>query len=461
MSKIFETLKIAITGKEKNFTSGNINRAIILLSIPMILEMLMEGLFAIVDAYWVGKISTEAMAVVGYTESVITIVYSLAFGMAMAATAMVARRIGEEKHEEAAKVSAQAILISSSVAILAGILGYVFAADILSMMGASEAEISTGLGFTQIIFSTNIVIVSLFVFNGIFRGAGDASSAMWALWISNGLNIILDPIFIFGWGPIPEFGVAGAAIATTLGRGIGVGFQLYILFGGKLDLKLKRAHFTPIFSIIKKFVDIASTGSIQFIIASSSWIFLMKIISQFGTDVVAGYWLAIRIIMFTILPSWGLANAAATLVGQNLGAKKPERAEKSVWLSAIYNVIFLTIVGIILFAFSRPIVGLFVEDIVVIEVSILALRIFAIGYLFFAAGMVLGQAFNGAGDTRTPTYVNFICFWVLQIPMAYLFAIEWEWGPSGVYWTVAISEAVLALILAYLFRKGKWKTVEV
>ena len=461
MQKIFDLFKEAITGSESNFTSGSINRAIVLLSIPMILEMVMESLFAVVDAFFVAQVGVNAIATVGLTESVITLVYSIAIGLSMAATAMIARRIGENKPEAAAIASVQAIMITVFIAIVLGILGFIFAADVLRLMGGSEELITTGVNYTRIMFGGNIVIMLLFLFNGIFRGAGNASIAMYALWIANISNIILDPLLIFGIGPFPELGVTGAAVATNIGRGIGVAFQLFILFKGIGIVKILDRHFRANWEVIKKILDVAATGTFQFLIASASWIVLMRIIARFGSEAVAGYTIAIRIIIFTILPAWGLANAAATLVGQNLGAKKPERAETSVWRAAFFNMIFLTTVSVIFILGAEFFIRIFTADPPVIEAGVLSLRIICMGYIFFAYGMVISQAFNGAGDTRTPTIINFVCFWLIEIPLGYFLAINVGWELAGVCAAVAIAETLQAIICIYIFRKGRWKLVKI
>ncbi|MCB0587631.1 MAG: MATE family efflux transporter [Phaeodactylibacter sp.] len=461
MSKILDTFAEALNGKEKKYTSGSINRAIVLLSIPMILEMVMESLFAVADVFFVSRVSVDAVATVGLTESVVTLVYAIAVGMSMAATAMVARRVGEEKPEQAAVAAAQSMLIGLGISVATGIPGIIFAEDILRLMGGSEELIANGVGYTRILLGSNVVIMLLFLLNGIFRGAGDAAIAMRSLWLANLINIALDPLFIFGLGPFPEMGVQGAAMATFIGRGAGVLYQLYILFGKSGVIQLRWEHFQVHLRIIRKLGKVASTGAGQFLIGSASWIFLMRIIAHFGSEAVAGYTIAIRLIIFTILPSWGLANAAATLVGQNLGAGKPERAEKSVWQSAFYNMLFLLSVSIIYFLFANPILGLFNGEPAVLEAGVLSLRIICAGYVFFAYGMVISQAFNGAGDTRTPTIINLFCFWMLEIPVAYFLSIKMEWGLAGVCWAIAGSETVLAIISILVFRMGWWKTVEI
>ncbi len=461
MRKIWNLVLESLRGEERSYTSGSLRRAIVLLSIPMILEMVMESLFAVVDVFFVSKVGIEAVATVGLTESVITLVYSLAIGLSMAATAMVARRVGEKRPGAAARAGAQAMLLAMVLSVAISILGIVFAADILRLMGGTESLIASGVGYTRIMMGSNMVIMLLFLLNGIFRGAGDASLAMRSLWLANGINILLDPIFIFGWGPFPEMGVMGAAVATTIGRGLGVAYQLHHLFGGKGVVHIRAADFLPDLPVLRKLGNIGATGAGQFLIASASWIFLMRIIAHFGSESVAGYTIAIRIIVFTILPSWGLSNAAATLVGQNLGAGKPERAEASVWVTAFYNMLFLLGVSIIFILLAPQLIRLFNGEPAVVQAGVTSLRIICLGYVFFAYGMVLGQAFNGAGDTRTPTLLNFICFWLIEIPLAYVLAIPLGWGLPGVCWAIAGAETLLALLLVVLFRRGRWKTVVV
>ncbi len=461
MKKAIQLFWLAIKGDEKNFTSGSINRAIVLLSIPMILEMIMEALFAVVDVYFVSKVSVNAVATVGLTESVITLVYSIAIGLSMATTAMVSRRIGEGNKDSASSAAFQAIVITVIISVVISILGLIFAPDILRLMGGTPALINEGVNYTRIIFGGNVVIMLLFLLNAIFRGAGDAAIAMRALWIANILNMVLDPCFIFGWGPFPEMGVAGAAVATNIGRGIGVVFQLFILLRGRHIIKIGREHIKLVRVTIRKLLQVSIGGMGQYLIASASWIFLMRIIAVFGEHAVAGYTISIRMIIFAILPAWGMANAAATLVGQNLGAEQPDRAEISVWKSAYYTMLFLLGVSILYFLFASPMMHIFHDHPEVVQYGVSSLKIICLGYIFFAYGMVIGQAFNGAGDTKTPTFVNFLCFWILQIPLAYLMGITLGFGPNGVFWAVAISETVLALVLIVLFRKGKWKKIEI
>jgi len=461
MNKFVKLFWIAIKGEEKNFTTGSINRAIFLLSVPMILEMVMEALFALVDAFFVSRVSINAVATVGLTESVITLVYSIAIGLSMATTAMVARRIGEGDKEKAAIAAVQSIWIALAFSTCVCLVGIFFSENILRAMGGSESLIAEGVWYTRLIFGGNYVIMFLFLLNAIFRGAGDASVAMRSLWISNIINIILDPCFIFGLGPFPELGLTGAAVATNIGRGIGVVYQVYMLSRGMVIVRIARRHIVMSWEVVKKLFEVSIGGMGQYIIASSSWIFLMRIISEFGESAVAGYTISIRILIFSILPSWGMANAASTLVGQNLGADQPNRAEQSVWRTAFYTMIFLGIVSVIYFISARSIVSLFHPDPTVVQMGVASLRIICLGYVFFAYGMVISQAFNGAGDTRTPTIMNFFCFWLIQIPLAYLLGLQLEVGPNGVFWAVAISESILAIICIYIFRLGRWKTIKI
>ena len=461
IKEALQLFKESLQSEEKSYTTGSINRAIALLSIPMILEMAMESVFALVDAFFVSKISPDAMATVGLTESVITLVYSIAIGLSTAPVALISRYIGENDKAGASKVAMQAIYLAVFGALVTGIPGFIFAEDILRFMGGSDALIRSGLGYTRIMFGFNIVIMLLFLLNGILRGAGDASLAMRTLWLANGINIILDPLLIYGIGPFPEMGVEGAAISTTIGRGTGVAFQLYVLFGGKARVRLFIKAWQLDLPVIGRLLKIAVNGAFQFFIASASWIFLMRIIAGMGSVAVSGYTIAIRLILFTLLPAWGMSNAAATLVGQNLGAKQPARAESSVWRTAHFNTIFLLTASVIYLLFTTPILSLFDKTPEVLEAATSTLRIFAIGYIFYGYGMILAQAFNGAGDTATPTIVNFVCFWLMEIPLGYLFALRLDWGLPGVCWAVVISETMLSVIIMVLFRRGRWKTMEV
>lgn len=461
IQEFFGLIYKAILGKQEDYTSLPLNRAIILLSVPMILEMAMESSFALVDVYFVSRLGKEAVATVGLTESVITIVYSIAIGLSMAATAMIARRTGEKNHGMAAKAAAQAIWIGVVSSALLGIPGLIFAPEILGLMGADQAVLDTGTGYTRWMFGSNGVIMLIFINNGSFRGAGDAAIAFRVLVISNLLNMILDPLFIFGIGSFEGFGLEGAAYATNIGRGIGVLSQLIFMFRGEGVLKIKLPDFSLDLDIIVRLFKVSLGGTGQFLIASCSWIFLMKIMSEFGSDALAGYTISIRILIFTILPAWGMANAAATLVGQHLGAQNPDLAEKSVWKTALYATFFLVFVAIIYFVTAEPVVGFFTDEAAVAQVGIDSLRWFCLGYLFFAYGMVISQAFNGAGDTKTPTILNFIFFWLVQIPLAFFLSLTLEWGPKGTFIAVVIAEALLAGACILVFRQGKWKDSEI
>ena len=457
----FILFRQAISGTEKEYTSGSIDKAIFLLSIPMIFEMLMEGLFALVDIFFVAKLGKEATATIGLTEGVVTQVVALALGLSMATTAMVARRIGEKDQEGACIAAVQSIFIGIIVCVIIAVIFYFTSTDILRFMGGSDELVRTGNAYTRILLTGSSTLFFLFLLNGIFRGAGDAAIAMRTLVLANGVNIILDPLFIFGLGPFPEMGVAGAAVATTTGRGVGVCYQIYHLVNGKSLIHLRRRHLKWAGDIVLRLIRVSSTGVLQFAIATASWLFIVKIIALFGDAAVAGYSIAIRLIVFTILPAWGMAGAASTLVGQNLGALKPDRAEKSVWRAAFFNMLFLTTISILFLVFAPSLVPFFTQEPEVIEQGVLCLRIICLGYIFYAYGMVIGQAFNGAGDTVTPTWINFIAFWILQIPLSYTFARLFHWGPVGVYWAIAISESFLAVLAVYIFRKGRWKTVKI
>ncbi|MBT8394428.1 MAG: MATE family efflux transporter [Bacteroidia bacterium] len=461
ISRFLKNLKIAVTGKEQEFTSGSIRRAVFMLSVPMILEMMMESVFAVVDIYFVSKVSINAVATIGLTESVITLVYAVAIGLSMAATAVVARRVGEKDLNGASRASVQAIFLGIAVAVVVSVIGLLYPKEILGLMGAEPDLIEEGYGYTKVLLGGNVTIMLLFLINAIFRGAGDASVAMWALVLSNGLNIILDPIFIFGLGPIPAFGVQGAAIATTIGRGMAVLFQLVVLFYGWSRIKIAYKDLVLRTKIMFNLVRVSLGGIGQFLIGTSSWIFLMRIMSEFGSEVLAGYTIAIRVMMFTLMPAWGMSNAAATLVGQNLGAKKPQRAENSVWKTGKYTAIFMGIVSVIYLLFAKSIISLFTNDDNVISNGALCLQVIAAGYIFYAYGMVIIQSFNGSGDTRTPTYINFFCFWLFQLPFAYLAAIVFDFGPKGVFVAITLAEVCIAIVAIIFFRKGKWKEMKV
>ncbi|MEM1120900.1 MAG: MATE family efflux transporter [Bacteroidota bacterium] len=461
MRKFIALFIQAVKGTETDFTKGSINKAVFLLAIPMILEMIMEGIFSIVDAILVSKVGEDAFATVVLTETFATLIYSLAIGVSIAATAMVGRRVGEKNHEAANEAAGQAVLLGVSISIIITIIGLLFPAELLRIMGASESVIATGINFTRIFLGSNIVIMLLFILNGVFRGAGNAAIAMRVLILANLLNIVLDFILIFGWGPIPAMGVTGAAIATSIGRGSAVLYQLYVLFSKKGIVQLTLDHLRSNWEVLKNLVNVAATGASQHLIGSASWIFLMMLIADYGTETVNGYGMAIRIIMFTFLPAWGIANAGATLIGQNLGAGQPERAEKSVWRAGYLNMAFLSAVAIIYLIWAEFFIRIFTNNPVVIEVGIEVLRVFSVSYPLFALGMVIMQAFGGAGDTRTPTMINFFVYWIFQIPLAYSLAKLVGWEASGVYWALVITEFFWAGLAIYLFRQGKWKTVEI
>jgi putative MATE family efflux protein len=462
IASFFSLFKQAVLGSEQNFTEGSINRAIFLLSVPMILEMAMESLFAVVDIFFVSRLNdSNAVAVIGLTESMLTLVYSLAMGLSMGATALVARRVGEKDYKNATIAGAQVIIIGIAFSIVISLVGVFFYEDLLRLMGASNQVIATGSRYALLMFGGNITIMMLFLINGVFRGAGNAAIAMRALWIANLFNMILDPIFIFGWGPIPAYGVEGAAIATNTGRAVGVLIQVFYLFKGSGIIKIRLENFKPDFGVIVRLLKLSAGGTGQFIIASASWVFLMKIVSNFGDSAVAGYTIAVRVIVFTILPSWGMANAAATLVGQNLGAGQPDRAEKSVWKTGFANMIFLGLIMIVFLFLSEPILSFFTRDSVAIMNGAKCLQVVACGYLFYGYGMVVAQSFNGAGDTTTPTILNLCGFWLFQIPLAYTLAILLGFGSTGAYAAIAIAESAMAVVSILIFRKGKWKTIKV
>ena len=461
IKSFFVLLKEAIAGKEIDLTQISIKKAIFLLAVPMILEMCMESVFALVDIAFVSQVSTNAVATIGLTEAVITLVYAVAIGLSMAATAIVARRIGEKDPEGAKRATVQVIILGVLLSIIVSVVGILFPKEILSLMGGKQDLIEEGYRYTQILFGGNITIILLFLINAVYRGAGNAAMAMWTLILSNVINIILDPIFIFGWGPIPAYGVAGAAIATTIGRGIAVIFQLYILFYGATRIRLALKDFVVNAGVMVNLIRVSLGGIGQFIIGTSSWIFLMRIISEFGSEVLAGYTIAIRVIMFTMMPAWGLSNAAATLVGQNLGANQPDRAEKSVWKTAKYNALFMVAVSLIYLLFADTIISWFSAETEVLHYGALSLRIVTVAYFLFAYGMTVTMAFNGAGDTKTPTVINFFCFWIFQLPFAYVTSLVFNWGPVGVFLAIALAESLIAIIAIIWFKKGKWKEMKV
>jgi putative MATE family efflux protein len=451
----------ALSDNEADFTVGPINRALGLLAIPMMLEMAMEAIFAVVDIAFVSRLGTNAIAAVGLTEALITVLYAIAIGLGMGVTAMISRRVGAKDPIAAAYVMGQAIWVGAGLAVLIGIFGVIYAADLLRIMGASEGVISEGKSFTAILLGGNASILYLFLLNAGFRGAGDAPVALRSLTLANGLNIVLDPCLIFGLGPFPEMGVAGAAVATTIGRGIGVLYLLWFLFAGKGRLKFRLYNLRISPDLIRRMIAISIGGIGQFLIATSSWIAIMRVVALYGSAPIAAYTIALRMIEFVFLPAWGLGNAAATLVGQNLGAGKPERAEKSVWQAAKYNTVFMTVLGAGFIVLAPRIVGLFSTDPEILRYGTNCLRIMGIGYPMYAVGMIVIQAINGAGDTRTPSFLNFICFWIVQIPLAYWLATSVGMGPNGVFLAIVVSESILTVLGVIVFRRGKWRLQDV
>lgn len=464
LSYFLTLIKQALRGDQQDYTTGSIRKAVFMLAIPMILEMGMESVFLIVDMYFVGHLpnSSNAIQTVGLTESVLSLIYSIAIGISMAATATVARRIGEKDPEAARVAGFQSLILALIVTVIISIPGFLYAADILRLMGAQPETIEQGVNYTRIMMGGSVVIILLFIINGIFRGAGDASMAMKSLVIANICNIILCPLLIRGMGPFPALGLTGAAVATTVGRGIGVCYQLYHLFFGKSIVRFQKQNIRADWPIIKSMIGIASPGTIQFIIGSCSWIFLARLVAQLGhDDASAGYQIAIRIVVFFILPAWGISNAAATLVGQNLGAKQPDRAESSVIKTAKYSAIFMAVVTVFFLLAAVPIVSIFNEEAVVINYAVDALRIISAGYVFYGIGMVMINTFNGAGDTWTPTWINLACFWAFQIPLAYFLAKMMGLGPTGVFIAIPVAEVAITVVAVILFRRGKWKLVKI
>jgi len=454
---LWRTVLDAVRGAEFDYTSISLNRSILLLAIPMVLEMVLESVFAVVDVFFVSRLGSEPVAAVGLTESLITVVFALALGLSMATTAMVSRRIGEGHREDACIAAAQALWIGLLLSVVLGGLGAFFARDLLVFMGADPWILEHGVAFAQIMLGGSGSVLMLFLINAIFRGAGNAAIAMRVLWVANLINIVLDPLLIFGIGPFPELGVTGAAVATTIGRSIGVLLQLWVLFRGSGRIVLRPRHFGLRFDVIQRLVRVASTGTLQYLLATASWVALVRIIALFGNSALAGYTVAIRVVIFTILPAWGLSNAAATLVGQNLGAGHPDRAEKSVWRSGLYNTIFLGLISIAFIFAAEWFIALFSTEAEVVSVGAACLRTMAYGYIAYAYGMVVVQAFNGAGDTVTPALVNLFCYWIFQIPFAYWLAVQLGMRSQGVFVAILATETLMAVVAILLFRRGKWK----
>jgi len=457
-SSAWSAIKDAIRGDmHRDFTQERVGRAITLLAIPMVLEMAMESLFAVVDMFWVAHLGADAVATVGLTEAVLTLLFSVAIGMSVATTAMVARRIGEKNPEGAGDVAAQSVLLGLMVAVVCGFAGAWFAPDVLRLMGATNSIIAIGTGYTRVIYGGSAGVLLLFLINGVFRGAGDAALAMRVLWIANLINIILNPLLIFGVGPFPKLGVLGSGVGTTIGRTSGVLIQLWFLTRGKSRVRVHVKQFRMHLSVMVQLLRLSGGGVFQYLVGMASWIGLVRMVAVFGSVAVAGYTVAMRIFIFAILPSWGMANAAATLVGQNLGAKRPDRAEQSVWRAGLYNMIFLGLVAAVFVTLSKPLVSIFTTDPEVVPLASGALRTISYGYIFYAWGMVISQAFNGAGDTYTPTLINIFASWILEIPLAWFLAFRLHMESRGVFLSVAISASMFALVALIAFRRGTWK----
>ena len=458
---LWSSFRETLSGSHQDYTQGNLDRAILLLAIPMVLEMVLESLFAVTDVFWVGRLGANAVATVGITESMLALVFAIGLGVSMSTTAMVARRIGEKDPEDAAIAGVQAIVLGLGISLALGIPAGIYAPELLRLMGASPEIVSSGSGYARIALGGCGAIVMLFLNNAIFRGAGDAAIAMRLLWVSNIINLVLDPCLIFGLGPFPKMGVTGAALATFTGRSIGVLYQFYRLLKGTERIHVLVRHLRLNVRVMARLLRVSLAGILQFAIANASWIVLVRIISVFGASAVAGYTVAIRIVVFFILPSWGLSNAAATLVGQNLGAKRPDRAAESVWKTGFYNMVFLGAIGVFFFVFATPVVQLFVHDAAVVPIAAAALRTFSCGNIGYAYGMVMLQAFNGAGDTLTPTIVNFFGFWVLELPLAWWLSVNMHWRAEGAFLSIVIAECSIAAAGIVLFRRGRWARQEI
>ena len=456
-SRFWPLVREALAGSRRDLTAMPLGRAVLLIAIPMILEMIAESIFAVVDIFWVSHLGTDAAATVGLTESLLTIIYALAIGLSIGAMAMVARRIGEGNPDGAARAAVQAIAVALLISVTIGIVATPFASRLMALMGGSPWVLEHGVAFTRVMLACNFTVVTLFMVNAIFRGAGDAAIAMRTLWVANWINIALGPCLIFGLGPFPKLGIVGAAIATNIGRGTGAAIALIKLFRGGGRFEIKREHLRIQPAIMVRLVRLSATATFQVFIGMASWIGLVRIISSFGSNAVAGYTFGIRVIIFALLPSWGMANAAATMVGQALGAKNPDRAERAVWRAGFYNMIFLGIIGLIFVLLAPQIIWFYTDDPNVAQYGVDCLRIVSYGFLFYAYGMVLGQSFNGAGDTWTPTILNLFVFWFWEIPLAYVLSVRLEMGPRGVFVAITIAFSTLAVVSALVFRRGKWK----
>jgi putative MATE family efflux protein len=458
---VWALVREALAGSRRDLTAETVGRAILLLAVPMVLEMVMESIFAVSDIFWVSKLGSDAVSVAVITESMMTILYTLAMGLAMGTAAVVARRTGAKDPDGAARGTVQAIVLGALAATAVGLVGGVFGTRLMVLMGAPPGALAIGAAYPRIMLGGSATVLLLFVINAAFRGAGDASITMRTLWLANGINIVLGPCLIFGWGPFPRLGVTGAAVATTIGRGVGVLFQLRALARGRGRLRVSRAHLVPDGETQRTILRLSRSGTVQMFIGMASWIVLVRIVSRFGSNVIAGYGIAFRVVMFALLPSWGLGNAAATLVGQNLGAGRPERAEQAVWRAAFYNFVFLGGVGVLLVIFSEDVVRIFSPVPEVVAAGGRCLRIVSAGFLFYAYGMVVTQAFNGAGDTRTPLLINLVCFWMWEIPLAYVLSGPVGLGPTGIFFAIASAFSLVAVLGVALFRRGRWKSVQV
>jgi putative MATE family efflux protein len=458
---LWSSLREAVMGTSQDFTEGSIGRAILLLAVPMVLEMSMESLFGVVDVFWVSRLGADAVATVGLTETALVVVFVIALGLSMGATALVARRIGEKDERAAGLVAVQAIIIGLVVSGTTAVFGYFFAPNLLHIMGGSDSVVKLGSGYTRMILSGSATIFLLFLINAVFRGAGDAAIAMRVLWIANLVNICLNPCLIFGLGPFPRLGVTGSAVGTTIGRGVGVLLQLWVLTSGRGRLSLHVSQLRVDLLVMWRLIRLSLNAIFQYMVQMASWIGMVRIIASFGSGATAAYTVAFKVIIFAILPSWGMSNAAATLVGQNLGARKPARAESSVWRTGLYNMLFLGCIGVLFIVFAPQIIALFTTDPVVAPLAVSALRLFSCGNVSYSYGMVITAAFNGAGDTATPTGLNLLCFWLCQIPLAWALAFHTGLGPNGVYVAVVVSDSLLAVLGVLLFRRGKWKQVKV
>jgi putative MATE family efflux protein len=461
MKRFWQLVLESIRGSPRDFTDGHVGQAILILAVPMVIEMGMESLFAVVDVFFVSRLGADAVATVGLTESLLTIVYTVALGLGIGATAVVARRIGEKDDEGAAQAAIQAVGLGAGVALAIGIAGGWYARDLMRLMGATPSMLESSIGYAQVMIGGNVTVTLLFLTNAVFRGAGDAAIAMRMLMVANLINMVLDPCLIFGWGPFPELGVTGAAVATNIGRGTAVAAQLWVLLSGRSRIPVRRHHVALVPSVMWNVCRLSGVGFLQILIDTSSWIGLVRVISSFGSDALAGYTIGVRTLLFAILPAWGLSNAAATMVGQALGAGKPERAEQAVWAAGRYNAVFLGVLGAAFLAWAPSVVAFFTSDSVVGAHAVDCLRIISVGFLLFAYGLVLTQAFNGAGDTWTPTWINLGCFWVWQIPLAWWLAIGLDLGPRGVYIAITVAFSTLAVVSAFIFRQGWWKTRQV